>query len=333
MRVVVADPPAFTPPYDHALAAALARAGVDVELVTSRFRFGDVPQPDGYRRRELFYPLSSRLFRRSRLRLPLKALEHPLGLVRLARVPADVVHLQWVAAPELDARLLRHGAPLVFTAHDLLPRRTASKEALWRRLFDRFERVVVHSERGREALAELGVAEGKLRVIRHPAFPGSIERRDDGSTVLALGLVRPYKQLDQAREAVSRVNGARLRVAGDASAFLPESEIDRALAESTVAVFPYRAELDQSGALLRALGAGLPAVVYDVGGLAEPVRTFGAGRVVSPEDIDGLADAIRDLLHDPEALEAARDGALRARDELTWDAAAAAHLDVYRELL
>jgi len=333
MRVVVADPPAFTPPYDDALAAALARGGADVELITSRFRFGDVPRPDGYRRRELFYPLSARLFRRSRLRLPLKVLEHPLGLVRLARVRADVVHLQWVAAPELDARLLRHSAPLVFTAHDLLPRRTAAKEALWLRLFDRFERVVVHSERGREALAEFGVSEGKLRVISHPVFPGSIERRDDGSTVLALGLVRPYKQLDQARAAVSRVNGARLRVAGDANALLPETEIDRALAESTIAVFPYRAELDQSGALLRALGAGVPAVVYDVGGLAEPVRTFGAGRVVSPDDIDGLADAIRDLLLDPGALEAARAGALRARAELTWDAAAAAHLDLYRELL
>jgi len=333
MRVVVADPPAFTPPYDHALAAALARAGTDVELVTSRFRFGDAPEPDGYRRRELFYPLSSRLFRRSRLRLPLKVLEHPLGLARLARVPADVVHVQWAAAPELDARLLRHDAPLVFTAHDLLPRRTVSKQALWRRLFDRFERVVVHSDRGRDALAELGVPVDKLRVIPHPVFPGSTERRDDGSTVLALGLVRPYKQLDQARDAVSRVNGARLRVAGDASAFLPETEIDRALAESTVAVFPYRAELDQSGALLRALGAGVPAVVYDVGGLAEAVRAFGAGRVVAADDVDGLAGALRELLHDPGALEEARAGALRARAELTWDASAAAHLDLYRELL
>jgi glycosyltransferase involved in cell wall biosynthesis len=332
MRVVVADPPAFTPPYDHALAAALARAGADVELVTSRFRFGDVPQADGYRRRELFYPLSSRLFRRSRLRLPLKVVEHPLGLARLARVLADVVHLQWVAAPELDARLLRHSAPLVFTAHDLLPRRTSSKQALWRRLFDRFERVVVHSERGRDALAEFGVAEDKLRVIRHPVFPGSIERRDDGVTVLALGLVRPYKQLEQAREAVSRVPGARLHVAGDSSAYLPETEIERALAEATVAVFPYRAELDQSGALLRALGAGVPAVVYDVGGLAEPVQEFSAGRVVSADDIDGLAGAIRELLHDSDALEAARAGALRAREALTWDAAAAAHLDLYRDL-
>ncbi len=332
MRVVVADPPAFTPPYDHALAAALAHAGAEVDLVTSRFRFGDVPQPNGYRRRELFYPLSSRLFRRSKLRLPLKVLEHPVGLARLARMPADVVHLQWIAAPELDARLLRHDAPLVFTAHDLLPRRTAKKEALWRRLFDRFDRVVVHSARGREALARFGVAEDKLRVIPHPVFPGSSERHDDGATVLALGLVRPYKQLDQARDAVSRVDGAHLRVAGDAKEFLSETEIDRALAESTVAVFPYRAELDQSGALLRALGAGVPAVVYDVGGLAEPVRAFGAGRVVSADDVDGLAGAIRELLGDPAALAAARAGALRARDELTWDAAAAAHLDLYREL-
>ena len=62
MRVVLSDPPAFTPAYDHELAASLARQGVDVELVTSRFRFGERPEPDGYRRSELFYPLSSRVF-------------------------------------------------------------------------------------------------------------------------------------------------------------------------------------------------------------------------------------------------------------------------------
>src|SRR3990172_11949527 len=163
MRVVLADPPAFTPPYDHALAAALARAGAEVELVTSRFRFGQAPAPEGYARSELFYPLSNRLFRRSWLRLPLKALEPPLGLVRLRARSADVLHLQWLAWPELDARLLRHRAPLVFTAHDLLPRRTAAKSALWRRFFARCERVVVHSERGRDALAGLGPPGGRLR--------------------------------------------------------------------------------------------------------------------------------------------------------------------------
>lgn len=332
MRVVLADPPAFTPPYDHALAAALVRAGADVELVTSRFRFGEAPVPDGYVARELFYPLSSRLFRRSRLRLPLKVLEHPLGLARLAATRADVVHVQWLAAPELDVRLLRHRAPLVLTAHDLLPRRTASKRRLWRRLFGRFERIVVHSERGGATLAAFGVPEEKLRVIAHPVWPSDPSRQDDGRTVLALGTVRPYKQLEHAREAVARVPGATLHVAGDADAYLPEAEIDRALGESTVAVFPYRPELDQSGALLRALGAGVPAVVYDVGGLAEPVRAFAAGRVVAPDDVEGLAAALRELLDDADALAAARAGARRAREELTWERAAQAHLELYREL-
>ena len=333
MRVVLADPPAFTPPYDHALAAALARAGADVALVTSPFRFGDAPVPDGYTRRALFYPLSSRLFRRSRLRLPLKVLEHPVGLARLALTPAEVVHVQWLAAPELEVLALRHSAPLVLTAHDLLPRRTASRRRLWRRLFARFERIVVHSERGRATLAAFGVPEEQLRVIPHPVWRSDPGRHDDGRTVLALGTVRPYKQLDHARHAVERIRGTALRVAGDTDAYLPEAAIDRALAESTVAVFPYRPELDQSGALLRALGAGVPAVVYDVGGLAEPVRAFGAGRVVAPDDVVALAAALRELLDDADALAAARTGAERARDELTWERAAQSHLEVYRELV
>ena len=350
MRVLLADPPAFTPPYDHALASALARAGAEVELVTSPFRFGEAPAPDGYRRSELFYPVSSKVFRRSRLRIPVKLLEHPVGLTRLRQRKADIVHFQWLAAPELDDRLLRVDAPLVFTAHDILPRRTADKRDLWRRLFGRFARVVVHSERARDQLGEL-VEPDRLRVIPHPVFPSEPERRDDGRTLLALGIIREYKGLGDAIEATKRIDGARLLVAGDplesidgyrAAAgdraewrlgFLSEDEVDRALGESTVALFPYRPEIDQSGALLRALGAGVPVVAYDVGGIAEPVRRFEAGRVVPPGDLDALADAARELLDDPAALERARAGAERARRELTWDAAAQAHLELYRELL
>src|SRR4051794_26944168 len=55
MRVRLVAPSAFTPPYDHALSAALARAGADVELVTSRFGYGAVPRPDGNRVSERFY--------------------------------------------------------------------------------------------------------------------------------------------------------------------------------------------------------------------------------------------------------------------------------------
>jgi glycosyltransferase involved in cell wall biosynthesis len=351
VRVLLADPPAFTPPYDHELAEALARAGADVELVTSRFRFGPVADPGGYRRRELFYPLSSRIFGRSALRLPVKVAEHPIGLASLRRLRADVLHVQWMPAPELDAFLFRPHLPSVFTAHDLLPRRTAHRTELWRRLFARFDRIVVHSESGAETLAELGLDRAKLRVIPHPVFPSEPGRHDDGRTVLAFGIIRPYKGLGDAIEAVREAGDARLLVAGDplepvdpyrAAAnglevewrlgYLPQPEIDRAFSDATVAVFPYRPELDQSGALLRALGAGVPAVAYDVGGIAEPVRRFGAGRVVPAGDVAALAAAVHELLSDNEALERARAGAQRAREELTWDAAAQAHLAVYEEI-
>jgi glycosyltransferase involved in cell wall biosynthesis len=343
VRVVIADPPAYTPYYDHDLAAALATAGADVELVTSRFRFAELPAPNGYLRSELFYPLSSRAFRRSRLRVPVKALEHPLGMLRLSRRPADVVHVQWLSSPQLDERLLRLSAPSVFTAHDLLPRRTASKLDLWRRLLRRFDRVVVHSEHGRERLEELGV---EARVIPLPISASNVQRRDDGRTLLFAGVIRPYKGLPDALEVVRRIEDARLLVAGDPSepldargdrvewrlGYLPQSELDRAFSEGTVAIFPYRPELDQSAALMQALGAGVPAVCYDVGGIAEPVRRFGAGRVVAAGDLDALTEAARELLDDPQALAAAREGTRRARETLTWDASARSHLELYREL-
>jgi glycosyltransferase involved in cell wall biosynthesis len=341
VRVLLADPPAFTPWYDHELAAALARAGADVEVTTSRFRFGDVPAPDGYRRTERFYPVSSRLFGRSRLRLPLKAVEHLAVMAALAGARADVLHLQWAALPQADVRL-RLRSPSVFTAHDLLPRRTAERGDLWRRLLERFDRVVVHTERGRETLGELGV---DARVIPHPVYPSAATRSDDGATLLSLGVIRPYKGLPDAIEVTRRLAGTRLVVAGDPAmpldglrsaervewrlGYLPQAELDRALSEATVALFPYLPELDQSGALLQALGAGVPAVVYDVGGLGDPIRAYGAGRVVPANDLDAFTEAVRELLDDPSA---ARAGAEHARRELTWDASAALHLDLYREL-
>jgi hypothetical protein len=49
--------------------------------------------------------------------------------------------------------------------------------------------------------------------------------------------------------------------------------------------------------------------------------------------VDALTAAIGELLGDADALAAARAGAEQARAELTWDASAAQHLALYRELL
>src|SRR5581483_8747398 len=292
--------------------AALARAGADVELVTSPFRFGlSSYRAEGYRRSELFYPISSRLFRRSRLRVPLKVLEHPVGSARLLAKRRDVLHVQWFAAAPLDRWLFRARSPLVFTAHDLLPRRTAGRARLWRDLFARFDRIVVHSERGRETLAGFGVPRERLRKIPMPVFPSEPRYEDDGRTLACIGLIRPYKGLGDAIAAAQRLGGVRLVVAGEAlepvepyrtaAASLPvdwrlayqsEPEITELLAGTTLTLFPYRPEIDMSAVLMRSLGAGEPA-----------------------------------------ALAEARAGARRASEALTWDASARAHLELYRELV
>jgi glycosyltransferase involved in cell wall biosynthesis len=349
VRVALVDPPAYTPPYDRSLAAALAEAGIDVDLITSRFRFGEVARPAGHRASEWFYPLSSRMGS-SRLRLAVKAFEHPMGMARLATLRPDILHVQWFGAPEADRWLFRPRSPVVYTAHDVIPRRTASKTGVWRALFSRVERIVVHSGRARAALVAFGVPEGQIRVIAHPAFRGDVIREDDGRTALALGLIRPYKGTEDAVEAVLRTEVARLLVVGDPRVelddlraragdraewrlgFQPDSEIRRALSEATVALFPYRAEIDLSGALLQCLGAGVPAVVYDVGGLGELVGAYRAGSVVRPGDVDAMAEALRRLVDDPVALAEARAGAERAREELSWEASARAHVELYREL-
>src|SRR2546423_7913767 len=99
MRIALLDPPSFTVPYDHALASALARRGHDVTLLTAPFTHGDVPEPESYRREEVFLPVSSKLVRRSprsRARLVLKGLEYAPSA---ARLPPPARKLQPDGAP------------------------------------------------------------------------------------------------------------------------------------------------------------------------------------------------------------------------------------------
>jgi glycosyltransferase involved in cell wall biosynthesis len=50
---------------------------------------------------------------------------------------------------------------------------------------------------------------------------------------------------------------------------------------------------------------------------------------VPPGDVEALTEAIAEVLADPEPFRA---GARRAREELTWDASARAHLALYEEI-
>ena len=358
MRIAIVDPLSYTPPYDDGLAAALARRGHDVTLLAGPFLHGAVPEPVGYVREEVFLPVSGRLFRplpRARLRLLLKGVEYlPSARRLLGRLDAlapDVVHVQWLPRPELDRRWVRRlRAPSVLTAHDVLPRRARAR-AVWPGLLGWFGRVVVHSERAVEQLAELGV---EARRIPHPVFEARRELSPArGQTLLFFGLLREYKGLDVLVRALPDVPEARLVVAGDpidpvepvmalASelgvadriewrlGFVPDEEVVTLLEGASAVVLPYR-QHDSSGVLATAIGYGRPVVVTDVGSLGEIVREFGAGKVVPPDDPGALAQACNELL-EPGELDPAAAGARAAAAALTWDAAAEAHERLYGEI-
>jgi glycosyltransferase involved in cell wall biosynthesis len=352
MRIALVDPLAYTPPYDHSLAAALAQRGHAVNLLTSRFAHGEAPAPDGYGREELFAPLSTKLFRRSRARFAVKALEYAPSVARLRRrldrLDPDVVHVQWLPRPELDLRWLRRVAaerPVVLTAHDVLPRRPQAVP-VWPEVLETVERVVVHSRRAVEQLTELGLGRERIARIPHPVFERDAVPPPQGRTLLFFGLIRDYKGLDVLLSALPEIPDARLVVAGDPLdpvepvqldgriewrlRFLPEDEVRELMATAAAVVLPYR-RLDSSGVLATAIGYRRPVVVTDVGSLGEIVREFGAGEVVPPGDARALAEATTRLLQ-PDALAAAREGAERAAAALTWARSGEEHDRLYREV-
>ena len=174
MRVQLVDPPAYTPPYDYSLAGALARAGTDVELSTSRYLYGPAPPADGFRVREDFYRHATNRARGVNARRALRALEHVPDMVRHSRTPpdADIVHYQWLTLEALDAFLLARDVPRVFTSHNVLRRGHGRLRQQAARLVARHsDAIVVHTESGaRELVDRFDADPARVHVIPHGAF-------------------------------------------------------------------------------------------------------------------------------------------------------------------
>jgi len=364
VRVHIVDPSAYTPPYDHALCSALSAQGAEVSLYTSRFAHGSVTAPDGYERHEAFYRLAARVSA-PRARRALKLVEHVPDMLRYRRAAraADVVHFQWLTVQHLDSHLLPRGRPLVLTAHDILPREALpGQRAAQRRLYARFDAVVVHSEHGAQRLTdELDVDPRRVHVIPHGALAHLVGAageatppfQTDAKVVLMFGLMRPYKGIDVLLDAwAGGLDGAELWIVGmprmDISAlrarahassgvrmlarYVDERELAGCFQRADLVVLPYR-EIDQSGVLFTALAFGKPLLLSDAGGFPEIAAT-GAARLVAAGDAPALRAALGDLLADPgELARMAQHAREDAAGRYSWDAAARSTLALYEQLL
>jgi glycosyltransferase involved in cell wall biosynthesis len=367
VRVQLVDPSAFTPPYDRALAAALARAGADVELLTSRFLYGPVPAADGYRVQERFYRRSAARGLDARGRRAFKLAEHVPDMLRLrGALDADVIHYQWLTVPVLDSLLLPAHRPRVMTAHYIAPPNAGRGQlSRARRLLDRMDAVIAHSEHGAARLRdEVGLDPARVRTIPHGAFdyltalpeerplPGELAGAE-GPVILFFGLLRPYKGLDVLLRAFADLEGAELWIVGNPrmdveplrrlaaeargrvrflTRFVEEAEMPPIFRRADVLVLPYR-DAEHSGVLYSGLAFGKPMVLSAVGGFPE-VAAEGAARLVAPEDPQALHKALQELLADEAARTELSEAALQAAaGPFSWDRAARLTLELYRELL
>jgi glycosyltransferase involved in cell wall biosynthesis len=367
MRVHLVDPAAYTPPYDHALAGALARAGTTVELITGRFPHGPVPREEGYEVRERFYRRASRPRLRPGARRAARAAEHLPDMLAYRREAdrADVVHYQWLPIPALDRRLLVRRRPRVFTMHWRLPEGGTRIARTLTGLLAEMDAVVVHTEHGAGRLErDFGVPADRLRVIPHGAFdyltrqqnevPLPEELREvEGPVILAFGLVRPYKGTDVLLEAFRQIEGAELWVVGAprmpmeplhalaagvsgrvrfVERFITDPEIPAFMRRADLVVLPYR-NIEQSGVLYTALAFGRPLVLSAVGGFPE-IAEHSAARLFPPEHAGALRDVLAELLADREAREALGAAAAEAAGtRYSWDGIAKSTIDLYGELL
>ncbi|MEA2227797.1 MAG: hypothetical protein QOF04_1427, partial [Solirubrobacteraceae bacterium] len=202
----------------------------------------------------------------------------------------------------------------------------------------------------------------KVHVIAHGAFehltrvpaarplPAELAAVDV-PVVLFFGLLRPYKGIDVLLDAwralapdaelwivgMPRMDIAALRAQAPPSVrwvprFVADDEVAAYFRRADLVVLPYR-EIDQSGVLFTALGAGTPLVLSAVGGFPE-VAAHGAAELVAPGDAASLHATLQRLLGDPAARERLAAGARRAAAErYGWDAIARRHLELYDTLV
>ncbi|HXT88406.1 MAG TPA: glycosyltransferase family 4 protein [Trebonia sp.] len=252
----------------------------------------------------------------------------------------EVVILQWWTGAVLHSYLrlasyaARHGARVIVEWHEsqdvgeaVVPGARRYVTALMPWLLARAAAHVVHSDYDLRAIsAAYGLGAVPVRVIRHGPYdhlarPGQAPppRADSPLRLLYLGLVRPFKGVEDLVEAFSGLDRAaaerfRLTIVGETwegwaapdeaiarsphadliervDRYVTDAELSAYFGRADAVVLPYHRS-SASGPLQIAMSAGLPVVVTAVGGLVEAVSDYLGAVLVPPGDPAALRGAL-----------------------------------------
>ncbi|MDH3661872.1 MAG: glycosyltransferase family 4 protein [Alphaproteobacteria bacterium] len=353
MKIVVIDPWCFTPPYNRELCDGLASIGHEVTLIGQDRGDSDGRQNGsaaGFVTLGLFTSPANGLPRI--LTLLAKGIRHVQGYLRslcaLRRLRPDVIHVQWLPLPLVDAffvLLLRRIAPVVLTVHDSNPYNGAGPLLL--RLGNmlatrRFDRWIVHNELSERQLVARGLPRERIHRVAHgllsPPVSTSVEVKKRAAHrvhFLQFGKLKEYKGADvllKASASLTPTQRDRCRVSIVGRPYLEtqplfdliarhrlEALVDLKLdfvSDAKMAALFDDADvlvfpyrgIDTSGVLMAAIARGIPVVASNIGCFAEMLADGAEGRLVAPDDPQALAAALIDLIEDPAKVEAMRAG-------------------------
>jgi len=229
------------------------------------------------------------------------------------------------------------------------------------------DKIIVHTQNDKMEWIKTGkFGEDRVVVIPHGIYDlfktYGQEELPGGSPpvemcILFFGYIKKYKGLEYLLRAIPLINrevsGVKTIIAGEGdlspyqdlirscddstldihNEYLSDEQVSALFQRATLVVLPYTSMSGESGVLNIAYAFGKPVVSSNVEGFSEVLKDKETGSLVPPKDPSSLAQAIIQLLKNDDLRNEMRKNIHKMRQELSWDAIAKRHIDVYKEII
>lgn len=250
--------------------------------------------------------------------------------------------------------------PLVYTVFDPTPHEGTAlylviPELAVRKIPDAY---IVQTQRLKQDLVSKGFSDQKTHVIQLGAYSSVTRWKQENiprkNEILFFGRIDSYKGLDILLKAAPLIFDAlpdwKITIAGHGkikpyrdlitadrikviNRFIEDQEAAVLFQRAKLVVLPYRSATS-TGVIPLAYAFATPVIASDVGGLGALVDHGQTGLLIPPNDPELLAQAIVSVAKDEVYRQQLGENALAySKVKLNWRSFAAAHLNVYREVL